>query len=221
MSIRGKDSLCDPVRSGSPAQRARAGFTLLEVMLAVFMIALLTFSLFRFVSVNIDALAFSTQASAEEKTITGFVNLIQGQLNELPPKGQGMLLGQAHKFKGLASDEIQWRSRGGIGLLTTAADDEYRVTLRLQPITKTSPVLDLVMKRRLITGKEDDLELRLIPDVAALEFRYFDPRLNAWLERWTDQNARPSLVRVRIWRNADDAPYEAVLTVPSAMLQQG
>ena len=59
----------------------------------------------------------------------------------------------------------------------------------------------------------------LIPDVAALEIRYFDARLNAWIERWNDQNTRPSLIRVRIWRKADDVPTETVLRLPAANVQ--
>ena len=62
--------------------------------------------------------------------------------------------------------------------------------------------------------------ITLIRPVAGFEVRYFDPRLNAWLDRWTDLNARPLLVRVRLWKNAGDAPIEAVLPVPSALMQQ-
>ena len=53
-----------------------------------------------------------------------------------------------------------------------------------------------------------------------MEIRYYDPRVNGYVERWNDQNARPSLVRIRVWRKPDDAPYEAVLSVPAANLQQ-
>jgi len=47
-----------------------------------------------------------------------------------------------------------------------------------------------------------------------MEIRYFDQRLNAWLEKWTDQSARPSLVRMRIWRAGDDQPYEQIFNLP-------
>jgi hypothetical protein len=62
--------------------------------------------------------------------------------------------------------------------------------------------------------------MRLIENFAAMEIRYFDPRINSWLERWQDQNVRPSLVRIRLWRRADDEPYEAVLNIPAALTQQ-
>jgi hypothetical protein len=66
------------------------GFTLFEVMIAVFMTVLLTFSLFRFVTANLEALRFSTENAAESEAITGLINLVQGQLNELPVAGTGV-----------------------------------------------------------------------------------------------------------------------------------
>jgi prepilin-type N-terminal cleavage/methylation domain-containing protein len=200
----------------------RRAFTLLEVMLAVAILSLLTVSLFRFVSANLDALQHSTETSEDKQAVLGAINLLQGQLNELPAKGQGLLAGQALKFKDLPSDQIQWRTRGGVGLLTTAAEEDYRVTMMLaKPDDKTAPILDLMLRRQALTGTEKKEDwVVLIPKCAAIEFRYFDQRLNAWLERWNDQNVRPSLVRVRLWRNAGDVPHVAVLTVPAAMTQQ-
>jgi hypothetical protein len=56
--------------------------------------------------------------------------------------------------------------------------------------------------------------------VEALEIRYFHPQLNAWVDRWNDQNRRPSVVRVSITRKLDEPPYEAVLRLPATNLQQ-
>jgi hypothetical protein len=199
----------------------RSGFTLFEVMIAVFMTVLITFSLFRFITANLEALRFSTETAAENEALVGLVNLVQGQLNDLPAVGQALLTGRAQKFKGLASDEMQWRTKAGLGVLTTAARGEYTVTLLLQPQEKTSSRLDLGLRRRPINGSDKDEQwMRLIENFAAMEIRYFDPRINAWLERWQDQNFRPSLVRLRLWRRADEEPYEAVLNLPAALTQQ-
>jgi hypothetical protein len=54
----------------------------------------------------------------------------------------------------------------------------------------------------------------------AIKIRYFDSRLNALVDRWNDPTTRPSVVSIAIWRNPDDLPYEAVLEVLSARLQQ-
>jgi hypothetical protein len=51
----------------------------------------------------------------------------------------------------------------------------------------------------------------LIENVASLQIRYFDPRLNTWLDRWTDKVTLPRLVKVVIGRAGDAAPWEAII----------
>jgi prepilin-type N-terminal cleavage/methylation domain-containing protein len=200
---------------------ARAAFTLLEVVIAVAIIGLLTVTLYRFVVSTLGALRISTEMSTERRMMIGLVNLIEAQLNDLPTQGQALLLGQPHKFHELESDEMQWLCRAGQGLLTSAALGQYRVTLELKPVEKTSAELELVLRRRPVEGTEkDDSWISLMRPVAALEIRYFHPQLNAWVERWNDQNRRPSLVRISITRNVEEPPYEAVLTLPASNLQQ-
>ncbi|MEO8350660.1 MAG: hypothetical protein ABI680_02955 [Chthoniobacteraceae bacterium] len=62
--------------------------------------------------------------------------------------------------------------------------------------------------------------MTLLPDVAELEFRYFDPRLNAKIERWTDQATRPLLVYVTVRKTKDSIPRTAVMTLASSLVQQ-
>lgn len=201
--------------------RGSSAFTLLEVVIAVAIVSLLTISIYRFVVANLTALQISTEMSTERQTMVGLVNLIDAQLSDLPVQGQALLLGQPHKFHDLESDEMQWLCRAGQGLLTTAALGEYRVTLELKPVEKTSAELELGLRRRPVEGTEkDDTWISLMRPVVALEIRYFHPQLNAWVERWNDQNRRPSLVRISITRNLEEPPYEAVLTLPTANLQQ-
>ncbi len=51
----------------------------------------------------------------------------------------------------------------------------------------------------------------LLSDVNSMEIRYFDPRLNAWVDRWTDRGTLPHLVRLTIDRAGSAVPWEAVL----------
>lgn len=209
-----------PLRSLAARSRWRA-FTLIEIVLAVAIIGIITLSLYRFVVSNLNAIRFSTEASHERQAITGLIDFLQTQLADLPTQGQGLLIGQPHKFHDLASDEMQWLCRPGLGLLTTAAPKgQYRVSLELKPVEKTSAELELGLRRRHVEGTEkDETWFPLMRPVAALEIRYYHPQLNAWVERWNDQARRPSLVRVTVTRHVDESPYEAVLTLPSTNLQ--
>jgi hypothetical protein len=51
----------------------------------------------------------------------------------------------------------------------------------------------------------------LLTGVNSMEIRYFDPRLNAWVDRWTDRGTLPHLVRLTIDRAGSSVPWEAVL----------
>jgi prepilin-type N-terminal cleavage/methylation domain-containing protein len=202
------------------ARRARfqRAFTLLEVVLAVAIIGLIAFSIYRFVELNLTAIRVSREQSKEQAAMQAFIAVLQAQLNDLPPARSGALRGDAHKFANKPSDEMLWVCTAGNGLFTQFADGEYDVTLMLKPIPK-STTSELGLRRLRSDGSDTNPHwLHLLGDVDAMEIRYYDQRLNAWLERWTDLQARPSLVRIRIWRAGAGAPYEAILSLPLAGL---
>lgn len=221
---------------GNKASRndVRRGFTLLEVMIATMIVALLAFTLFRFVSSTLQAMQFTNEVQDERESLRAVVRFVQTQLADLPRRENSVILGNPLKIRDLSSDELIWKTSAGQGVLTAAAPGQYRVTMTAQPVESTSRELELGLRREPITAEaRTDIDffargsgankynwLPLIRPVAGFEVRYFDPRLNAWLDRWTDQGTRPLLVRIRIWKNADDAPVEAVLPVPSAQFQQ-
>ena len=210
------------------------GFTLLEVMLATMIVALLTSVLFRFVSTNLQAMHDTTEIQDERESVQAVVRFLQTQLADLPRRENSALLGNPFKIHEFSNDEIIWRAHAGQGVLTAAAPGEFRVTLTVQPVESKSDVLELGLRREPITpearadvdffargsGQSKYNWVSLVRPMVGFEVRYFDPRLNAWLDRWTDQTVRPQLVRVRLWKNADDAPVEAILPVPSAQMQQ-
>ena len=91
---------------------------------------------------------------------------------------------------------------------------EYDVTLRLRPIPKSN-LMELGVSRQ--ADEENDAGRRpktwvsLIEDVKSMEIRYFDPRLNAWVDRWTDHGTLPHLVRITLQRGGQSVPWEAVI----------
>lgn len=200
--------------------RRRGAFTLLEVMIAVMIISLLMVSIYRFVRSTLVAIRTSQATSNERQETAALIDYVRGELEDLPVRGQGVLLGNPGRYHDAASDELTWVCRAGYGVLTTDAPDEYRVTLAIQPVAQTSSQLEIGLRRQPTNVDEKKYNwLPLLRPAAALEVRYFDQRLNAWIDRWTDQALRPTLVRVRVWRTADEPPLEAVLPVPSARSQ--
>ncbi len=209
------------VRGSGLMRGFKFGFTLLEVMVAVVLIAGLALTLNRFVVSIIGVLKHSSELSSERRAISGLISLLQTQLIELPPRGSNLLTGQPHKFGEYSSDTMEWGCPPGMGMMTSAATGDYRVSLELKPIAKTSSVLELGLRRRPAAGtQKDETWIPLMRPVCGLEIRYFHAQLNAKVDRWSDTNNLPALVYVSIQRTPDQVPYDAILTVPSSFIQK-
>jgi prepilin-type N-terminal cleavage/methylation domain-containing protein len=193
-------------------RRPRA-FTLLEVTLAVAILGMMALAIYRFVSTNLTAVRVSTEINETDARYEGLANLLTAQLQDLPP-GQGTLAGEPYKFNGRSRDEITWICSAGAGLLTRYATGEFSVTLRLRPIERSEQ-----MELGIVRESDDDSNpvpenkswVSLLTGVNSMEIRYFDPRLNAWVDRWTDRGTLPHLVRLTIDRTGSSVPWEAVL----------
>ena len=194
-------------------RRRGSGFTLLEVTLAVAILGMMALAIYRFVSTNLTAVRLSTEMNETDARYEGLANLLTPQLQDLPP-GQGALMGEPYKFNGRSRDEMTWVCQAGPGVLTRYATGQYSVTLRLRPIEQSD-------KMELGIVRESDDEDNAVPEnkvwvplltgVNSMEIRYFDPRLNAWVDRWTDRGTLPHLVRLTIDRVGSAVPWEAVL----------
>ncbi len=199
--------------------RLRRAFTLLEVIISVAILSLIAATLFRFVESTLRAIRFSSEQSSDAAGLTGLFASVQSQLNNLPLGQSGVLLGDSHQFGDKSSDEMQWICSAGNGLFTNFADGQYQVTLTLQQVPQ-SDAYELGVRRVPVDQPTatDVHWLHLLDHVDGLEIMYFDSRLNAWLEKWTDQSALPSLVRIRVWRNGANSPAEAILMLPLTRL---
>ncbi|MCX6982176.1 MAG: prepilin-type N-terminal cleavage/methylation domain-containing protein [Verrucomicrobia bacterium] len=208
----------------------RHGFTLLEVMLAVAIIGFTTVGIFRFVQSTVRAVAVSVEDTEEQLRVDRLVALVQEEFYSLPARGQTNIQGESIKLNGADFDSIEWRSRGGPGLMTTAVSGEYRVKLRIQPVEKNSNKYEIGYWRRpalletdggLVAGgsDKDATWVPLLQRVSAMRIRYWDSRLGQLLDSWRDPTARPAFVILSITREGDDVPYEAVLRIPVSAVQ--
>src|SRR5437868_15448808 len=74
--------------------RRVSAFTLLEITLAVTILAMMSFAIYRFVQANIVAMRVSAAADATDARYDGLRELLMQQLQNIPP-GTGALLGDA------------------------------------------------------------------------------------------------------------------------------
>ena len=52
----------------------------------------------------------------------------------------------------------------------------------------------------------------LLPNVQSMQIRYYDPRLNSWVDRWTDTVTLPRLVRLLITRPGGE-PWDTIIAL--------
>ncbi|HTH19502.1 MAG TPA: prepilin-type N-terminal cleavage/methylation domain-containing protein [Candidatus Udaeobacter sp.] len=190
------------------------GFTLLEIMLAVAILAMMAVAIFRFVQTNLTALRFSTETAAADAQYDGLRDLLTTQWQGLTPL-RARMVGEPFKLNDRERDEIRWNCSAGPGLLTRYAPGEYSVVLRLQSAADKSDRLDLGILRKPLDDSEkteaQETWVPLIKNVGSLEITYFDPNANTWLPRWPGGNRMPSLVKVSVGRPDAADPWEAVI----------
>jgi prepilin-type N-terminal cleavage/methylation domain-containing protein len=192
----------------------RSAFTLLEIMLAVAILALMSLAIYRFVQANVVALRISNETTSADIRYDALRDLLTAQLQSLPA-GSAALAGEPLKLNDRARDELKWTAGAGVGVLTRYAPGDFIVSMRLQPEKKESDRLDLGLLRK---PKNDQAYtdvheswVPLVTDVRSLEIRYFDPRVNVWVPRWSDTVTLPRLVKVVIERNDAAVPWEAII----------
>ncbi|HKP04519.1 MAG TPA: type II secretion system protein GspJ [Chthoniobacterales bacterium] len=194
--------------------RRSRGFTLLEIALAAGILGMMCLAIYRFVQSNITVLRLNASETMEEARYSGLLDLLTTEWQELPP-GVGALSGEPFKFNDRPRDEITWFCSTGPGLLTRYAEGEFAVRMRLRPMEKSDKMqLGFLRRPRDAAEGSDDGEtwVPVMDDVRGMRIRYFDPRLNAWVDRWTDSSTLPRLVEV-ILERPNRANWQAIIAL--------
>ena len=192
--------------------KRRAGFTLLEITFAVAILAMMSMAIYRFVQANLISMRVSSETEAIDASYDGFQQLLATQWQGLTA-GEGRLMGEPFKFNNRSRDEITWISSAGPGLLTRYARGEYNVTMRMRPAKNNRNQMDIGLTRKpQDQDAGDETWFPLLQNVRSMQIRYFDPRLNSWVDRWTDTVTLPRLVRLVITR-PNGAPWDAIVAL--------
>ena len=182
--------------------------------MAVAILATMAIAIYRFVESNMIAIRVSSDIVAADARYDGLRDVLANEWQSLAP-GKGALLGDAFKLNERERDEVRWICGSGPGLMTRYAAGDFVVALRLQSANKNSDQLELGFLRKpkgdtSLTNVNESW-VPLIENVRTLQIRYFDSRLNVWVEKWTDAQTLPRLVKVIIGRSDAAAPWEAII----------
>jgi prepilin-type N-terminal cleavage/methylation domain-containing protein len=202
-------------------QKHGAGFTLLEIMMAVAILAMVAMAIYRFVATNMAAVQASAAETAANARYNGFINLINSQMQQLSTEGG--ILGDPYKFSDQSQDEMSWIASSGPGLCTRYAPGEYVVSMRLKRSETNNNKMDIgFMRKPRDTPDGSDEGQSWVPvleDVRGLEIRYFDARLPAWVDKWTDTTVMPRLVKLVIGCPDRRQPLETIIALARTPLQ--
>ncbi len=191
---------------------SRHGFTLIEITFAVAILAMMSMAIYRFVESNLLSMRVSAESTLIDSKYDGLRELLTMQWQSLPA-GEGNLTGEPFKFSGRSRDEITWNAGAGPGVLTRYAQGQYTVTLRMRP-SKDRKQMDIGVTRKPQTEDQGGKEtwFPLLPNVQSMQIRYYDPRLNSWVDRWTDTVTLPRLVRLLITRPTGE-PWDTIIAL--------
>ena len=136
----------------------RAGFTLLEIMLAVAIMAMIGMTIYDFADTALASARFSAMQSDRAGVCNGLRNLLAAQLASLPSGVPDALIGFKLRRKGTESDTLQLVCPPGNGVLAPDALGYYQLTLSLREVPRGSGQLALGIDRtpRGPTGNDDD-----------------------------------------------------------------
>ena len=190
----------------------KRGFTLLEVMLAVALLALVGISIYRFVETTLTAVRVSAETEKQRSQISAFAAYLRAEMLQMPSARAGAITGEPHRFNNISSDELRWIAFPGSGLLTRHAAGEWVVTLTTQQLEGGE--YEMGLRRQDMKAKQDAQWLPLFRGVRGFEVRYYDKNRKEWMEKWTDAQTRPALVRVKLWRDPVSTAHEWILPVP-------
>src|SRR5207245_2340900 len=95
----------------APVNRHR-GFTFLEIIMAVAILATMALAIYRFVQSNLVAIRLSSEALAADARYDGLREVFGAQWRRLPP-GKGALLGWALKCRGGTVDVLRHVAAAG------------------------------------------------------------------------------------------------------------
>ena len=208
----GRKALFSSVHPAPASWTASAGFTLIEVLLALMISAIVLVIIGSFFAGALKVQQHMNASLDESLPIERALNQLQKDLKNAVAPG-GMLAGplQSGSADGGvdASSGIQIYTTTGLMTPNSPWSEIQKVTYGLQAPTDSSAnngkdLIRTVTRNLLTTGPEDDDEQFMASGIESLSFSYFDG--NNWLDSWDDSTETnlPMAVKMNVQMAAAD-----------------
>jgi prepilin-type N-terminal cleavage/methylation domain-containing protein len=193
---------------------SRSGFTLLEVMLSVVILAIMAGGVFASVRAVVSAVDSLQVEEERQMTREAFVELIRKNLAKLPPRS--ILLLEPRESDGGFLSEVtfenapaafSWGKRSGFSgwiVLGLAKGSDGLLEFRIQRIDPDETARS--------SGPVQ--QLTLAKGLRVLRWEFFDDHDRRWVEFWDNRARRPNLVRLNFQFQGDLTPSQVTFSLP-------
>jgi type II secretion system protein J len=201
----GRKALFSSVHPAPASWTASAGFTLIEVLLALMICAVVLVIIGSFLAGALKIQEHVNATLDQSMPIERALNIMRKDFKNAVAPG-GMLAGPLQSGSAAggvnANDGVQIYTTTGLMMANTPWSEIQRVTYGLQAPNDSSAVgkalVRTVTRNLLTTGSEDDDEQYLANGIESMSFSYFDGA--NWLDTWDDttETNLPMAVRVNV-----------------------
>ena len=205
-------------------QRGAQGFTLIEVLVAISLLAIVLTSVYGiFSSVSATKVRLDSDSAEYHLARVVFDRLGRELHGAYYRRGdqttlfRGGINDSGESFLELTTTAVTPLSTAGTGI----AEVRYRLAPDQESTEGSQVLLRSERPRQSTTGPADDRMMRLAPDVAELSLRFY--AAGTWQEEWdARQNGLPQLVEIAMVVGQEDErqiPFTTTFEIPDISLQ--
>ena len=163
------------------SRQAEGGFTLIEVLLAVSLVALMATLVFGSLYVTTTAIDVARANSANEQIVRSTLRVMIDELSVSKESTTGRWMGVNGLFDGQPADSVAFLTLGQYRGAESAKDTEL---VRIVYTRERDLLLRFVRKNLYGLTDESVERVELARKVKGFNVRYYDGKTNLWLDEW-------------------------------------
>ena len=165
------------------------GFTLVEVLLAVSLVAMMAALVFGSLYVTMSAIDSARANSVNEQIVRSTLRVMTDELSVSVARPTGPWMGINSQFDGRPADSVAFLTMGQFRGAESAKDSEL---VRIVYTREGDRLLRFVRRNLYSLTDESVEQIELATMVKGFNIRYYDGKSNVWLDEW-DGKARPGV----------------------------
>ncbi|MEO6306847.1 MAG: type II secretion system protein GspJ [Nitrospiraceae bacterium] len=169
-------------------QDSEGGFTLIEILLAVSLVAMMATLVFGSLYVTLSAIDSARAKSADEQIVRSTLRLMIDELSVSVGRPTGPWMGINGQYDGRPADSVAFLTMGQFRGADSAKDTEM---VRIVYTREGDRLLRFVRRNLYSLTDESVEQVELATKVKGFNVRYFDGKNNLWLDEWTGRGNEP------------------------------